>query len=66
MKVSGLTGILSLLPFVLGAPSAKPIILRNLAKPRFFGAAANTTFLFNDKNYTEVISTQVGASCVRT
>ena len=40
-------------------PPAKPIILRNLASPRFFGAAANTTFLFNDANYTKVISTQV-------
>ena len=36
------------------------IILRKLASPRFFGAAANTTFLFNDANYTKVISTQVG------
>lgn len=35
------------------------IILRNLAQPRFFGAAANTTFLFHDVNYTKVISTQV-------
>ena len=40
-------------------PSTRPIILRDLAKPRFFGAAANTSFLFNDKNYTDVISKQV-------
>lgn len=38
------------------------IILRNLAQPRFFGAAANTTFLFHDVNYTKVISTQVRKS----
>lgn len=41
------------------APPAHNIILRNLAKPRFFGAAANTTFLFHDANYTKVIETQV-------
>lgn len=35
------------------------VVLRDLADSRFFGAAANTTFLFHDKNYTEVISTQV-------
>lgn len=35
------------------------IILRDLAVPRFFGAAANTTFLYHDVNYTKVISTQV-------
>ncbi|GJE94193.1 glycoside hydrolase family 10 protein [Phanerochaete sordida] len=58
MKVSTLFAAAALLPFALAAPSAKPIILRDLAKPRFFGAAANTTFLFNDKNYTNVISTQ--------
>lgn len=62
MKFLALASVVSLLPFVLGAPSTKPIILRNLATPRFFGAAANTTFLFNDKNYTEVISTQVNLS----
>lgn len=38
------------------------IILRNLAQPQFFGAAANTTFLFHDVNYTKVISTQVRKS----
>ena len=59
MKLSALASAAGLLPLVTGAPSAKPIILRNLAVPRYFGAAANTTFLFNDKNYTEVISTQV-------
>ena len=40
-------------------PGTDGIILRDLAGSRFFGTAANTTFLFNDKNYTEVISTQV-------
>ena len=59
MKVPTLAAAAALLPFAFAAPSAKPIILRDLAKPRFFGAAANTTFLFNDKNYTKVISTQV-------
>ena len=59
MKVSTLAAAVAVLPFALAAPSAKPIILRDLAVPRFFGAAANTTFLFNDKNYTKVISTQV-------
>ncbi|KAF9259234.1 glycoside hydrolase [Marasmius fiardii PR-910] len=34
------------------------IILRDLAAPRFFGAAANTTFLFNDQNYTRLAETQ--------
>lgn len=43
-------------------PSGSNIILRKLASPRFFGAAANTTFLFNDANYTKVISTQVSHS----
>ncbi|KIP04450.1 glycoside hydrolase family 10 protein [Phlebiopsis gigantea 11061_1 CR5-6] len=59
MKLATLAMAVGLLPLVAGAPTAKPIILRNLAAPRYFGAAANTTFLFNDKNYTEVISTQV-------
>ncbi|KLO13398.1 glycoside hydrolase [Schizopora paradoxa] len=44
------------------APSPTPnpnnIILRDLATPRFFGAAANTSWLYHDKNYTEVISKQ--------
>lgn len=40
------------------------IILRNFAQPRFFGAAANTTFLFHDVNYTKVISTQVCTTVV--
>lgn len=35
------------------------IRLRDLALPRFFGTAANTTFLFNDQNYTEVAKSQV-------
>ncbi|PSR75767.1 hypothetical protein PHLCEN_2v8884 [Hermanssonia centrifuga] len=43
----------------LAAPSpSQNIILRDLAVPRFFGAAANTTFLFHDVNYTKVIETQ--------
>ena len=33
--------------------------LRDLAKPRFFGTALNTTFLFNDANYTLRAGTQV-------
>ncbi len=46
----------------LAAPSpSQNIILRDLAVPRFFGAAANTTFLFHDVNYTKVIETQVGS-----
>lgn len=48
-----------LLQSVVGAPNARPLRLRDVAKPRFFGAAANTTFLFSDKKYTDVISTQV-------
>ncbi|EJC99117.1 uncharacterized protein FOMMEDRAFT_142779 [Fomitiporia mediterranea MF3/22] len=50
--------------FAVPAPASAPtpdshgIILRDLAVPRFFGAAANTTFLFHDANYTKVISTQ--------
>ncbi|KAF9257616.1 glycoside hydrolase [Marasmius fiardii PR-910] len=38
--------------------SGGSIILRDLAVPRFFGAAANTTFLFNDQNYTRLAETQ--------
>ncbi len=49
--------------FVLAAVVARgqdtPIILRDLAVPRYFGTAANTSYLFNDKAYTEVASTQV-------
>lgn len=33
--------------------------IRTAAAPRFFGAAANTGFLFIDKNYTKVARTQV-------
>ena len=40
-------------------PAEKGIVLRNLANTRFFGAAANTSFLYIDKNYTRIISTQV-------
>ncbi|EKM60491.1 glycoside hydrolase family 10 protein [Phanerochaete carnosa HHB-10118-sp] len=58
MKVSTLSTGVVLLPLVLAAPATQPIILRNLAVPRFFGAAANTSWLYHDKNYTEVISTQ--------
>ena len=39
--------------------SSRGIILRDLAAPRFFGAAANTSWLYHDVNYTKVISTQV-------
>ena len=61
MKTQVLAVVLALLPLALGAPTTKSqqIILRDVAEPRFFGAAANTTFLYHDKNYTEVISTQV-------
>ncbi|PAV15528.1 glycosyl hydrolase family 10 [Pyrrhoderma noxium] len=38
--------------------ATRGIIIRNLAKPRFFGAAANTNFLFKDENYTKIISKQ--------
>ncbi|KAL0575833.1 hypothetical protein V5O48_006141 [Marasmius crinis-equi] len=41
-----------------GRAAPLDIILRNLAKPRFFGAAANTTFLFHDQNYTRLAETQ--------
>lgn len=58
-----LVATLALALSAVGSPtpdtSSKNIILRKLAEPRFFGAAANTTFLFNDVNYTKVISTQV-------
>ncbi|KAL5522907.1 hypothetical protein ACEPAF_1174 [Sanghuangporus sanghuang] len=37
---------------------SRPIIIRNLARPRYFGTAANTTFLYNDQAYTQIISTQ--------
>ncbi|KAL5522844.1 hypothetical protein ACEPAG_8862 [Sanghuangporus baumii] len=37
---------------------SRPIIIRNLARPRYFGTAANTTFLYNDQAYTRIISTQ--------
>jgi endo-1,4-beta-xylanase len=40
-------------------PAQPPVILRDLAKPRWFGTAANTSWLFNDANYTEVAKTQV-------
>jgi len=51
-------GFLTLSFFFTNCLGASPIILRKLAAPLFVGAAANTTFLFNDKNYTEVIDTQ--------
>lgn len=35
------------------------IHIKEVAIPRFFGAAANTTFLFVDKNYTRLAETQV-------
>ncbi|PVF96555.1 glycoside hydrolase [Serendipita vermifera] len=38
--------------------AAEGIPIRELAKPRFFGTAANTTFLFNDKVYTQLAQTQ--------
>ncbi|KAK1216817.1 hypothetical protein PQX77_020550 [Marasmius sp. AFHP31] len=38
--------------------SAAKIILKDLAKPRFFGTAANTSYLFHDRNYTRVAATQ--------
>lgn len=47
------------LVFATKPPTTTAIILRDLARPRFFGAAANTSFLFQDKNYTNVISKQV-------
>lgn len=59
MKVSTFSAIAALLSFAFAAPSVKPIILRDLAKPRFFGAAANTTFLYNDKNYGPQFSIMV-------
>ncbi|KAL5481163.1 hypothetical protein ACEPAI_10104 [Sanghuangporus weigelae] len=37
---------------------SRPIIIRNLAGPRYFGTAANTMFLYNDQAYTRIISTQ--------
>ncbi|KAG7091702.1 hypothetical protein E1B28_008105 [Marasmius oreades] len=40
------------------APDSGEISLRDLAEPRFFGAAANTTFLFHDQNYTRLAETQ--------
>ncbi|KAF5344421.1 hypothetical protein D9758_015476 [Tetrapyrgos nigripes] len=39
------------------SPSTTPV-LRDLAEPRFFGAALNTTFLFADKKYTQLARTQ--------
>lgn len=53
-----LSAFILLLPRAWAAASS-PIILRNLAEPRFFGAAANTTFLFHDQNYTQLAETQV-------
>lgn len=53
-------GTASSLPSSLGqGETDRGIIIRNLAKPRFFGAAANTNFLFKDENYTKIISKQV-------
>ncbi|KAI0697872.1 glycoside hydrolase superfamily [Cytidiella melzeri] len=59
--------LLSLLSFKpafaapIAAASSTNIILKNLALPRYFGAAMNTTFLFNDKAYTKLIDTQFSA-----
>ncbi|ESK87274.1 glycosyl hydrolase family 10 [Moniliophthora roreri MCA 2997] len=41
-----------------GGPVHGNVVLKDLAKPRFFGAAANTTFLFNDEKYTEIAEKQ--------
>ncbi|KAI0087840.1 glycoside hydrolase superfamily [Irpex rosettiformis] len=41
--------------------SSQNIILRDLARPRYFGAAMNTTFLFHDQAYTKLIQTQFSA-----
>ena len=43
-------------------PGTNGTVLRDLAGSRFYGAAANTSFLFVDPVYTEVISTQVRLS----
>lgn len=40
-------------------PGTNGTVLRDLAGSRFYGAAANTSFLFIDPVYTGVISTQV-------
>lgn len=66
LAMSGLilfAGFVSLMPCVVSSviPSDE-IVLRNLAEPRFFGAAANTTFLLHDVAYTKLISTQVSTS----
>ncbi|KAK7054385.1 hypothetical protein VNI00_003579 [Paramarasmius palmivorus] len=42
-----------LLPFASGT-----LVLRDLAVPRFFGAAINTSFLFADEKYTQLAQTQ--------
>ncbi|KAK7032532.1 hypothetical protein VNI00_012930 [Paramarasmius palmivorus] len=39
-------------------PLQENILLKDLSKPRFFGAAANTTFLFDDQQYTRIVETQ--------
>jgi hypothetical protein len=38
---------------------AADIPIRELAKPRFFGTAAYTTFLFNDEVYTQIAQAEV-------
>jgi len=42
----------------LSSPSDAPIIIKDLAAPRYFGAAANTSWLFVDQNYTDIVKTQ--------
>ena len=59
-----LLGVLRAVSGALSAPvqnstSSRNIILRDLALPRYFGAAMNTTFLFHDQAYTKLIQTQV-------
>jgi len=59
--IVSLLSCISVLASPTSAPSSEGIILRRDALPRYFGAAANTTFLFHDQNYTKVIFTQFSA-----
>ena len=41
-----------------------PIYIKDLALPRYFGTAANTSWLYVDQNYTNIAKTQVLVSSI--